>query len=61
MLAPLNRIIREADLLPDIRFLLNRRPELVDHPERLSALLRVDECEVLVCLQSLTVEDEVLA
>jgi hypothetical protein len=62
MLAPLNRIISEADLLPDIRFLLNWRPELADHPERLAALLRVDECEILACLEALRDErGEVLA
>jgi hypothetical protein len=55
------QIIPEAELLPDVRLLLNRRPELVDYPERLAAVLAASEHEILDCLTALEVEGEVLS
>jgi hypothetical protein len=61
MPAPPMRSIPKLDLLADVRVLMNRRPELVDHPERLAAALAASEHEILDCLTALEVEDEVLS
>jgi hypothetical protein len=64
MTAPLNPSITDSlpeSLLSDVRALLSQRPALVDHPERLAALLGTDVFEVLAVLEALTVEGEVLA
>jgi hypothetical protein len=53
--------IPEPDLFPDVRVLLNRRPELASYPERLAAELEAAEQAVRVCLEALEVEGEVLA
>ena len=55
------QIIPEAELLPDVRLLLNGCPELVDHPERLVAALAASEHHILDCLKTLEVEEEVLS
>lgn len=60
MLAPLKKSIPEPELLPEVRFLLSRNPELVSYPEHLAAELEVQEQGVRVCLEALEVEGEVL-
>jgi hypothetical protein len=61
MPAPPKKSIPERDLFPDVRVLLNRRPELVDHSERLAAALAASEHEILDCLTALEVDGEVLS
>jgi hypothetical protein len=48
-------------LLADVRGLLHVQPQLEHYPERLAALLRVDEYAVRDVLEALKVADEVLA
>jgi hypothetical protein len=56
------QIIPEAELLPDVRLLLNGCPELADQPERLTAQLKAEEQAVCACLEALRDErGEVLA
>lgn len=49
------------DTLADIRALLSQHPELVDHHERLAALLDVSVFEILAALEALRAEEEILA
>lgn len=49
------------DILADIRALLSQHPELIDHHERLAALLGVSVFEVLVTLEALELDGRVLA
>jgi hypothetical protein len=56
------QIIPEPELLPDIRSLLSRCPELVNYPERLAAKLEAEEQAVCACLEAVRDErGEVLA
>jgi len=48
-------------LLADVRGLLHVWPQLDAYPERLAALLGVDECAVRHALETLEVDGEVLA
>jgi hypothetical protein len=48
-------------LLADVRQALSIRPTLVDYPDRLAALLKVDEHDVVLILEALKVDGEVLA
>ena len=48
-------------MLADVRQALSMRPFLMDYPERLAVLLKADEHEVVLVLETLKVEDEVLA
>jgi len=59
MLAPAP-IVHDS-VLADVRGLLHVWPLLVAFPERLAALLGVDEYAVRRALEALQVEDEVLA
>jgi hypothetical protein len=61
MPAPLMRSIPEPELLPEVRYLLNRCPELVEHPECLTTSTTASEYEILAVLEALSVEGEVLA
>jgi len=61
MIAP-PRIIHDPPcLLADVRELLSTRPALVDHHARLAALLVVEEHEVWIVLEVLSVDGEVLS
>jgi hypothetical protein len=51
----------QPSLLADVRGLLHVWPQLDAYPERLAALLRVDEYAVRHALEALEVDDEVLA
>jgi hypothetical protein len=48
-------------LLADVRQALSIRPILVDYPERLAALLKADEHDIMLILEALKVDGEVLA
>jgi hypothetical protein len=51
----------DPDLLPEVRMLLSCQPALVNHPERIAALLGADEYGVRAVLEALEVEGEVLS
>jgi hypothetical protein len=50
------QIIPETELLPDVRLLLSSCPEFAAHPERLAAMLEVEENSVRACLEALYLE-----
>ncbi len=59
MLAP-TRIVHDT-VLADVRGLLHVWPQLAGYPDRLAALLRVDERAVRQALEVLEVEGQVLS
>jgi hypothetical protein len=59
MLAP-TAIVHDS-VLADVRSLLHVWPRLVAYPERLAALLGVDEYAVRRALEALEVDEEVLS
>lgn len=60
MLAP-TPILHDPDcLVADVRRVLSLRPCLADYPERVAALLGIEEHDVLAAYEALEVEGELL-